>query len=85
MSVDNKEFLGYARVVSNIKQIKDVPELWSLNVSGADSEDWGQAFKIDWHSKNRVSFDYIRFIRNSHNSKNSINMCKEFNVGICLF
>ena len=31
--------------------------------------------------RNNVSFDTVRFIRNSHNNNNSINMCREFNVG----
>ena len=79
MSVDNKEFLGYARVKSNIRHVRDVPALSSLLGTHGESEDPGFAFQIEWFSKNRVPFDYIRFIRNSHNSNNSINMCKEFN------
>lgn len=80
MSVDNKQFMGYAKVVSNIRKLKDIPELSSLVHMQRDPEDPGFAFKIRWFSKNRVAFDLIRFIRNSHNSNNSINMCKEFNV-----
>ena len=80
MSVDNKQFMGYAKVVSNIRHVKSIPALSSLVHTHRDSEDPGYAFKIKWFSKNRVAFDLIRFIRNSHNSNNSINMCKEFNV-----
>lgn len=79
MSVDNKEFLGYARVNSNIQHISEIPALSSVYAIQNQAEDSGYAFKIKWISKNSVSFDYIRFIRNSHNSNNSINMCKEFN------
>lgn len=79
MSVDNKEFLGYARVDSNIQCVTEVPALLSVYASQNYFDGSGHAFKIKWLSKNSVPFSYIRFIRNSHNSNNSINMCREFN------
>lgn len=79
MSVDNKEFLGYARVNSNLQWIHEIPALCSVDVSQNYLDGHGCAFKVQWISKNSVSFNYIRFIRNSHNSNNSINMCREFN------
>lgn len=82
MSVDNKQFMGYARVASGIRHVRAVPELSSLVNMQREGEDPGFAFKVSWRSKQRVSFDLIRFIRNSHNSNNSVNMCKEFNVGL---
>lgn len=74
--VEQKQFLGYAKVVSEIRDLRDTPELQALVFPGNEKL-W--AFRIEWKSRLPVSFETVRFIRNSHNSNNSVNMCREFN------
>lgn len=79
MNVDQKVFLGYGKVISDVYSIKHVDDLQDVANLPHYRDTNVYACKIEWVSKNSINFEYIKHIRNSHNNNQSINMCKEFN------
>ena len=77
MSVDQKVFMGYGKVASDVYHIEHVDELKDVSLPNYNQPIY--ACKIDWNSKQSISFEFVKHIRNSHNNHQSINMCKEFN------
>ena len=67
MSVELKMFLGYARVTSDIKSISSFKELHNRVIISEVDISTLKAFKIQWIATNPVSFDDVKFIRNSFN------------------
>jgi len=79
ISVEQKLFKGYGRVISEVYSTQDIMELSDipqLNVYKGNTF----ACKIEWMSREQVDFEQVKFIRNSHNNNLSVNMCKEFHV-----
>lgn len=79
MNVAQKQFLGYGKVASDIYKASDIPELCEIeSIVGSTQPCF--VCKIEWMSKypaltrQPVGFETVKYIRNSHNNNNSINM-----------
>lgn len=52
MSVEQRQFLGYARVASEVRPISLIPELQNYTfTTNVDSRESLYAFKIEWKAK----------------------------------
>lgn len=52
MSVEQRQFLGYARVASEVRPINQVPELQNYTfTTSVDNRETLYAFKIEWKAK----------------------------------
>lgn len=81
MNVEQKKFIGYARVNSDILPLEEFPELRGRRVLTPILLDRPLGFRIKWLTKNAMCFEEVKFIRNNLNRGSQINMCKEFHVG----
>ena len=67
MNVEQKKFIGYARVDSEIKSIDEFSEIRGRRVLTPILLDRPLGFKIKWLTKNAIIFDEVKFIRNNLN------------------